>query len=148
MTMRVAWFLIVLGLALISTGCARPLDVAVASANATAAHLQATHEQLKTSYQDDQLAAARRVKGDRSDPAVKAEQRDRVGQVRADYAPLWEAYGAAHDAWKDLLSVLVGARARQDMGLMPEMAPIADALALVVKTSRLLMVEMARMGLN
>lgn len=128
MTSHAAQLLVLVGLLLLAAGCSRPLDTAVASANAAAVAIEAAHTTLARRYREDQLDAARRVRGERSDPTTRAEQRDRVQTVRARYAPLWEAYRAARQSWLAAVDVLVAARAAENAGLAVDVATVTDAL--------------------
>ena len=120
------WVLV--GLLLLAAGCERPLATAVATANAAAISIEAAHETLARRYRTDQLEAARRVRGDRADATVRAEQHDRVAAVRRRYRPAWEAYGAARSAWLAAVEAIVTAQQAGEVGLAVDMAGILAAL--------------------
>jgi len=130
------WVALLVGMALLVTGCSRPLATATATANAAAHSLKATQEALAERYREDQLAAAKRVQGDRSDPSVKAEQRDRVRQVRARYRPLWDAYAIAYEAWLEAVTAIEIAEQIDgaDSGL--EMVGVIEAVRQLVRSQR------------
>tara|TARA_B100000745_G_scaffold131461_1_gene85756 strand:- start:383 stop:823 length:441 start_codon:yes stop_codon:yes gene_type:complete len=85
--------------ALLSVGCARPVDTAIVAANVAAISLNAAHAKLATAYRSEQLAAIARVQGDPHSEPVKAERRDRVASVRLRFSPIWSAYKQARSAW-------------------------------------------------
>jgi hypothetical protein len=146
MTDRAAWLLVLLGLAMIAGGCARPLDTAIATTNAAADVLRVSHAELSSRYREEQLAAARRVQGDRSDPTVRAEQRDRVSVVRERWRPIWLAYGAARRAWVAAVVAVDAATAADDRGDEPGMRVVVDALRELARTHGELVATMGRVG--
>lgn len=119
-----AALLVVVGALLILAGCARPLDAAVISANAAAITLQATHDEIATASRAAQREAASRVLGDRSDPAVRAEQIDRARLAGATFRPAWEAYSTARAAWVAVVAAIVVAQQTDE----PDLDAITQAL--------------------
>lgn len=106
MSVTLAHLLVLVGALLIAAGCQRPLDAAVRSANAAAIALTATHAAIVEQRRLDQIAAARRVVGDRDDPAVRAEQLDRAAEVGRKYRKAWEAYDKARAAWVTVVAAI------------------------------------------
>jgi len=106
-----AHLLVLVGALLLAAGCSRPLDAAVLSANAAATTLEATHHLLTEQRRADEAEAARRVRGDRSDPAVRAEQLDRALAVGRKYRRAWDAYDVAYHAWAATVATIQAAQA-------------------------------------
>ncbi len=130
------WFALLLGLAMLVSGCSRPLATATATSNAAAIVLKDTHEDLAQRYRSDQLAAAKHVQGDRSDPSVKAQQRDRVRQVRARYRPLWDAYAIAYEAWLEAVVAIEIAEQIDGADSALEMIGVIEAVRELVRSQR------------
>lgn len=128
MTEKSAWLVVLLGLAMIAAGCSRPLDTAIATANATADVLRVTHAELSERYGAEQIAAAKRVRGDRADPSVRAEQRDRVSIVRERWRPVWSAYGLVYGAWIAAVVALDAVIAATDRGDDADLSGAIEAL--------------------
>ena len=124
------------GVLLLLAGCTRPLQTATATANAAAHTLKAAHADLGLRYKADQIAAAKRVIGDRSDPATKAEQRDRVAAVRARYRPIWDGYAIAYEAWLEVVSAIEVAQQVDGAGGALDLVTITDLLRVLLTSQR------------
>ena len=136
MSDRLAYALMICGIMLIASGCANPLGAAVATANAAAAGLRVTHAELAENYRADQIEAAARVQGDRSDPSVRAEQRDRVEAVRDRYADAWSAYSLAREAWVSAVAMIDVAISAFDAGGLPAMSEVGAQLLQLARAQR------------
>jgi hypothetical protein len=128
--------IILIGLTLLATGCVSALGTATATANAAAEGLKAAHADLGLRYKADQVAAAKRVQGDRSDPTVKAEQRDRVRAVRTKYRPLWDAYAVVYEAWVDVVAAIEVAQQVDGAGGALDLVTITDLLRTLLSAQR------------
>lgn len=125
-------FVTLVCLAMLSAGCARPVDTAILAANVASVSLGAVGELLAERYRAEQLAAVGRVGGDPGLDSVKAERRDRAEAVRAKYRPLWLAYGVARAAWLSLAQSIRSAQAVERAGATPaelELVLLTRALA-------------------
>lgn len=108
---RVGFFAIIIGL-LLMVGCARPLDVAVHTANAAATGLSAASDVLSQQYEADQVAAVEAGGG-----------KPQVMVVRKKYDDAWKAYDVAWHAWASAVSAIDFARRakRQDLDNLPSL---------------------------
>lgn len=70
------------------------LSVATQQSNAMAHELSATYAQLKERSKADQIAAAKAVSGDRSDPLTQIKQLQAAEKAARRYDKAWAAYGA------------------------------------------------------
>ena len=131
MTDSLLHLLVLVGAILIAAGCSRPLNVAVATANAAAVGLQVTRDAIVEQRKTEQIAAARRVRGDRSDPAVRAEQLDRATEVGRRYRKAWDVYDSARDAWMAAAAGIRMARELEDAGAKGDVAEVAMLLRLL-----------------
>lgn len=129
MTTSVAWLLVLVGALIIAAGCQRPLDAAIVSANVAAASLTAAHGAITEARRADQLAAARRVVGDRDDPAVRAEMLDRAAQGGVEYREAWDAYTAARRVWLAVVEAIQVAQAAGDDVDLADVERLLVALA-------------------
>jgi len=136
MNESIAYLLLVLGFVLFCTGCRSPLGTATASANVAAHTLRAAHAQLGQQYKADQVKAASRVTGDRSDPAIKTEQRNRVAAVRARYRPIWDGYAIAYEAWLEVVSAIEVAQQVDGAGGALDLVTITDLLRVLLTSQR------------
>lgn len=125
---RMVWVLVIVGGALIATGCAHPLRTATLTVNAAALSLTATHAGLVAHRKAAQEAAARRVRGDRDDPSVRAEQRDRASRVGWKYREAFAAYEAARLLWVSAVAAIRVARETYEATGHVDPAPVAAAL--------------------
>jgi len=122
---RAAWLLVLLGALLVAAGC-DPLRAATVAANAAARTLVTTQTAMAGEYRAAQIAAAKRVQGDRSDPTVRAEVQDRAQMVRSAWETAWGTYHAAYSAW----AILVAAIHAAERGETPvDFAALAADLA-------------------
>jgi hypothetical protein len=128
--------LVMVGALLIAAGCSRPLNVAVATANAAAVGLEVTRAAIIEARKAEQLAAARRVVGDRSDPAVKAEQLDRAQAVGHEYRKIWDAYDAAWQAWATAARFIHEAQLLEKAGKEPDLQTITKLLIALADAQR------------
>jgi len=130
------WQLVLVGALLIVAGCTHPLEAAIVSANGAAAGLKATHAAIHTASVSAQRDAARRVVGDRSNPAVRAEQLDRARQAGAKYRPAWDAYAAAREIWLLVADAINEAKAAEAAGLEPDLQMVAAMLAVLANAQK------------
>lgn len=144
--MSSAWIAILVGAILVLAGCSHPLDAAVATANAAALSLKAAHGTIGDASRSDQREAANRVQGDRSDPAVIAEQLDRAREAGAKYRPVWNAYNSAVCAWYSAVEAIQAAQAAEEAGAEPDMQRIGALLTALAQSLKSL--EEARQWLT
>lgn len=136
MTSRIGSLLLIVGAMLILVGCTRPLNVAAATANLANESLKVERAKIWASRKATQLAAAARVEGDRSDPAVAAEQLDRVAIVGREYRKLWDLYDVAWHAWARAARIIHAAQQLEAAGGTPNMEAIAELLLVLAEAQR------------
>ena len=130
MTTRAAYLLIMVGVLLMASGCARPMDTLVSTANTAAVTLTAAHTTLMATRKAQQIEAAKRVAGDRADPAVRAEQLERARLVGVRYRPAWTAYEIARAAWITSVAAIKVAQQTGDVATaLVALARLAELLA-------------------
>ena len=76
------------------------------------------------------------MQGDRSDPTVKAEQRDRVRAVRVKYGPLWDAYAVVYEAWVEVVAAIEVAEQVDGAGGVLDLVTITDLLRTLLVAQR------------
>lgn len=133
---HIAALMILLGALLICSGCTRPLDVAAATANAAAVTLKATRAELVAARAREQADAAGRVRGDRAEHAVRAEQLDRAAAVGKRYQDAFTAYDVARAAWVALVAAIQVAAQLDEAGGVADVEQLAQMISILAAAQR------------
>lgn len=128
MISRLGSVLLMVAALLLFVSCTRPLNGAAVAANLANESLKVEYAKIWASRKSDQLAAAARVEGDRSDPAVRSEQRRRVAIVGREYRKVWDLYDVAWNAWARAARIIHAAQLLEKAGGSPDLRTIAQLL--------------------